>query len=170
MKRFGPDPRECGFVQPLLYDAASGRLEADDSQRVQAHLKHCAACRGESVRLRQVLLLAKAEVGPAPAWLSARTIARIRAQDRHERERATVPIWRRLLPQVAVSGALAAAGLIAFVLLRPQIAEASRWATVQSAKRAASMAPAFKGAQGAATAGKKFVLAFGKAVEVTLGF
>ncbi len=75
-----PEPTTtCADLQPLLRDAARGRLDAERAALVSAHLATCAACRGISDEERALdqLLEAKLPQRPASLALKRRLEARL---------------------------------------------------------------------------------------------
>ncbi|HEU4648491.1 MAG TPA: zf-HC2 domain-containing protein [Gemmatimonadales bacterium] len=81
---------DCDRVRDLLPDYAAGRLEPATVAAVEAHLRSCDECRGESA----IIGLLARHPAPLPGGLEARVLA------------ATAP--RRRVPYVPASALLAA--------------------------------------------------------------
>jgi anti-sigma factor RsiW len=100
----------CSALEPLLSLHASGALEAEEADRLDAHLESCPTCRQELARARELLDLVRlpalsASESLALADLPSRTLG---ALQRRERRRG---LGRRLM----VGGAVAAALVLALL-------------------------------------------------------
>ena len=71
--------RTCAELQPLLRDAARGRLDAEQATLVSSHVATCAACRAVSEEERSLdqLLEEKLPQRPASLALKRRLEARL---------------------------------------------------------------------------------------------
>jgi len=169
-----PSESEGPHLGESLYEFVSGRLPAGEARAFETHSRRCAACREAAASLRKTLKIAREGSAEAPSWLSARAFERVVAQSRYETALASQPRpawWKRFVPQLAATSALAAAAVLAAVLLRPAFADALRWTAVRGTKTAATVAPpVVKAAGEGQRIGKGVVLAIGKAIEVTFGY
>lgn len=102
---------------------ADGALPEERAREVRAHLAGCADCKAEQARLSAALsLLSRLPAAPEPSpFFGTRLAAAIAEEERKPRgllERLSVR-WRLAIP----AGAVAAAGLAAFLGVRAQRAE-----------------------------------------------
>ncbi|MFT3913170.1 MAG: zf-HC2 domain-containing protein [Anaeromyxobacteraceae bacterium] len=102
---------------------ADGALPEERAREVRAHLAGCAACRAEEARLTAALsLLSRLPAAPEPSpYFGTRLAAAIAEEERRPRglvARLSMR-WRLAIP----AGAVAAAGLAAFLGIRAQRAE-----------------------------------------------
>jgi hypothetical protein len=99
-------------VQELLPWFVNGTLEADEAERVEAHLAGCAECRGELAAERQLAEgIANLPVDVESSWeglqqrLDAEAVVRVQAAP---------PVWRKPVPLVwALAAPVAAAAAVA---------------------------------------------------------
>jgi anti-sigma factor RsiW len=75
----------CGIARELLPDLASGRLDADTSATVDAHLSACTECRDELALVRAL----RGSRVPAPSGLAVRISHAVR----RDRRRSHRPWW-----------------------------------------------------------------------------
>ena len=85
----------CEQVKSLLNDYCEGSLSEAMRERVEAHLRGCAACQREAQFTQAIWrgLSAMPEVAP-PADLHARIMTHVRANTRAREAQGRVALWR----------------------------------------------------------------------------